>query len=156
MPELTVDEDLRLTEVAADPAKITDREEAMKWIVYLETEIANISAQLDTAARMAGYRLPSEEQQAWYRKAAFARRYKEADRDRLVRRERELRTGVADTAEMAEAEAKLEDIRLRQRRLEVDEERQWRRRFVDIVGRNMDAGKFWAWVKEAKAASRVE
>jgi hypothetical protein len=141
---LSIDDEMRFAAVAADPALITDPAEATRWVGYLDFAIAAVKAQMDLALLKAATRLPSEEKQAWYRRAAYSLRCKEAERERLVRREQELRGVDPYEAERAA-------IELKRRRVEVEEERQWRRVFVRIVSEEVEATRFRQWVDKARA-----
>jgi hypothetical protein len=154
---LTVDEEIRLDAVKKDPRLITDIVEAETWIAHLGHAIAAIEVQLEEARLQASWRLPSQESQAWYRRAGYAKAYLINDREAMCRRERELR-GVLGFGEVAEADrVALETIQeqLKLRRTEIQAETGWRKHFVDLARIRLKPDEYETMVDAAKIRARL-
>ena len=88
--EMTEDEQNEFEAMLDDPSKISTREKAQEIIEILDQEIAAITAQLDVAQLEAHYTPLSEERAAWARRATYARAVKYAQKNRVVRRDKQI------------------------------------------------------------------
>lgn len=80
-----------VTRFIADPALITTHEQALEIIEVLDSEIANIQAQIDAAQIESNAKPLSPERAAWLRRASYAAAIRRNERHRIFQRDKELR-----------------------------------------------------------------
>lgn len=116
-----------ITAMIDDTASILDHATAAAIIDLLDREVASIRTQISAAEIAAGNRPLTEEAQAWAKRAAYAAAIKGQQRQRVERRDKELRGLRRPPAEPKSDATKLaqaEEGRAKQERLRIEAETQ--------------------------------
>ena len=115
-PSLTEEE---ITALIADPALISAHEIALEVLDCLDSEIANIQAQIDAAQIESNAKPLSADRQAWIRRASYAAAMRRNERHRVMQRDKELR-GTKMLASLPRKDPEAQ--RIKQERLKMEAE----------------------------------
>lgn len=107
--------DDQIDEMIRDPLKIETHEQAEEIIDILEREIAGIAVQIDACGIEALARPLSPDRQAWLQRASYAKAMRVNEKDKVHRRDRELR-GMFAKVQLSRSEKKEANL-LKQQRL---------------------------------------